>query len=130
MEEGVNYKVGDKLTQNKYSWHRVSNLLFLESPAGVGFSYNTNTSMPYTDGITAVDNLNAILDFFEKFSEYRSHKFWLAGESYAGKYIPQLATSIDHYNAFDAPDGKKIDLRGILVGNGVMQYSTTGHHQV
>ena len=35
--------------------------------------------MVYTDGITAVDNLNAIHDFFEKFSEYRNNKFWLAG---------------------------------------------------
>ena len=29
MEEGVNYTVGDKLVPNPYSWHTVSNLLFL-----------------------------------------------------------------------------------------------------
>ena len=76
--------------------------------------------MPYTDGITATDNLNAILDFFKKFDEYKNNKFWLAGQSYAGKYIPQLAVSIDHYNEYDAPSDKKIDMRGILVGNGIM----------
>ena len=80
--------------------------------------------MQFNDAITATDNLNALLDFFEKFSQYRKNKFFLAGESYAGKYIPQLAVMIDHYNSFEAQDGKKIDMRGILVGNGVMAYNT------
>ena len=68
LEDGVNYKIGDNLTYNKHSWHRASNLLFFESPAGVGYSYNTNTSFQYDDAITATDNMNALLDFFEKFS--------------------------------------------------------------
>ena len=42
LEEGAHYKDGDLLTKNKHSWHRASNLLFFESPAGVGYSYNTN----------------------------------------------------------------------------------------
>lgn len=43
LEDGIDYKVGDNLTENKYSWHKLSNLLFLESPAGVGYSYNLDT---------------------------------------------------------------------------------------
>jgi serine carboxypeptidase-like clade 2 len=88
------------LTPNPYSWHKVSNLLFLESPAGVGYSYNTNTSFTYNDAITANDNMNALLDFFNKFKEYRTNNFWIAGESYAGKYVPDLAVLIDLYNAY------------------------------
>ena len=49
----------------------------------------------YNDAITANDNLNALLDFYNKFKEYRSNNFWIAGESYAGKYIPDLAVLID-----------------------------------
>jgi len=35
--------------------------------------------------------MNALVDFFKKFSDYNSNGFWIAGESYAGKYIPDLA---------------------------------------
>lgn len=79
MEDGVNYKDGDNLTENHYSWHKQSNLLFIESPAGVGYSYNTNTSYQYNDVNTATDNLNAVLDFFQKYPEYRKSPFFIAG---------------------------------------------------
>jgi len=96
----------------------------------VGYSYNTNTSFRHNDATTGNDNLNAVLSFFEKFSEYRKNKFWIAGESYAGKYIPYLATLIDGYNQYRAEEGKKIDFRGILIGNGLMDYGTIQSDQV
>ena len=105
-----------------HSWHKVSNLLFLESPAGVGFSYNLDTSYQYSDPSTAMDNYHAVLDFFNnKFTEYRPNRFWIAGESYAGKYIPDLAVQIDKYNE-DSTVTQKINFKGIMVGNGVMTF--------
>lgn len=35
---GNDYKLGDMLKKNDYSWSNAANLLFLESPAIVGFS--------------------------------------------------------------------------------------------
>jgi carboxypeptidase C (cathepsin A) len=61
-----------------------------------------------------------MLDFFTKYSEYSTNTLWIAGESYAGKYIPDLAFLIDQYNA--KGEGKKVNLKGILVGNGVMSF--------
>jgi serine carboxypeptidase-like clade 2 len=98
LEEGIDYKVGDNLTENKYSWNKLSNLLFLESPAGVGYSINTDQNYRHNDASTAYDSLYAVIDFFTKFSEYRQNIFFIAGESYAGKYIPDLAVLIDTYN--------------------------------
>ncbi len=61
-----------------------------------------------------------MLDFFIKYPELSSNIFWLAGESYAGKYIPDLAYKIDLYNM--QTKSKKINLKGLLVGNGFMSF--------
>lgn len=109
------------MTWNEFSWHNVSNLLFLETPAGVGYSYNLDTKYIYNDSNTAQDNINALNDFFRNYEEYRSNKFFIAGESYAGKYIPDLAVQIDKQNGVNG--SKNINLKGILVGNGIMDFS-------
>ena len=46
----------------------------------------------------------------------------MAGESYAGKYIPDLAVQIVGYNL--RKEGTPINLISILVGNGVMTFDT------
>jgi carboxypeptidase C (cathepsin A) len=118
----VDYKDNDTLIPNPYSWHTVSNLLFLESPAGVGYSYNTDSKLEFNDSLVAKDSLNALVDFFGngKFGEYVRNDFWLAGESYAGKYIPDLAVEIDKYNRGNPI--VTILLKGQLVGNGVITF--------
>lgn len=71
-------------------------MFYLESPGGVGYSYGNLES---GDTETAKDNLIAVIEFFKKFPEYKGVDFYLAGESYAGIYIPTLASEIIDYNA-------------------------------
>lgn len=47
---------------------------------------------------------------------------FITGESYAGKYIPDLAVQIDLHNL--RGEGTAINLLGIIVGNGVMAFDT------
>ncbi|XP_009792407.1 serine carboxypeptidase 24-like [Nicotiana sylvestris] len=112
-------KTGSSLYLNKYSWNKVANILFLESPAGVGFSY-TNTSSDLKDSgdkRTAQDALIFLIRWMSRFPQYKYRDFYISGESYAGHYGPQLAQAIVNYNKkFPHPI---INLKGIIVGNAV-----------
>ncbi|KAB1225987.1 Serine carboxypeptidase 24 [Morella rubra] len=112
-------RTGLSLYLNKYSWNRVANILFLESPAGVGFSY-TNTSSDLKDSgdeRTAQDALVFLIRWMSRFPQYQHREFYLAGESYSGHYVPQLAKRINHYNK--AHKNPAINLKGFIVGNAV-----------
>jgi serine carboxypeptidase-like clade 2 len=109
------------LRLNKFSWNKVANILFLEAPVGVGFSY-TNRSSDLDglgDKITAEDSYTFLLNWFERFPQYKSREFYIAGESYAGHYVPQLSEVIVDRNNLSAKD-KVINLKGFMVGNAVM----------
>ena len=120
LEDGKDYKKGDKLTRNNYTWAKVSNLLFIESPAGVGFSTNDEKDKSINDTITAKDMLQSIVSFRKKFPNLANRDFWISGESYAGKYIPDLAREIDLFNQNNPK--AQIPLKGLLIGNGVMTF--------
>ncbi|KAK1562860.1 hypothetical protein Q3G72_018190 [Acer saccharum] len=95
-----------------------SNMLYVESPIGVGFSYS-NTSSDYilwNDTRTAEDNLRFIVKWLEEFPQYEDSDFFLTGESYAGHYIPQLASLLMEYNK--QPNIiRPIKLKAIALGN-------------
>jgi serine carboxypeptidase-like clade 2 len=111
----------DKLSpsKNPFSWNNNANMLFLESPPGVGFSVNKDPTYNYTDTRTAQDNLLSIVQWFKKFPEFASNKFWISGESYCGMYIPLLASEVLK-NIDKIIEGKLLNFKGILIGNGVM----------
>ncbi|KAG2280599.1 hypothetical protein Bca52824_051819 [Brassica carinata] len=124
-ELGPFYPTGDGrgLRINSMSWNKASNLLFVESPAGVGWSYS-NTSSDYNTGdeTTANDMLVFLLRWFSKFPELKARDFFLTGESYAGHYIPQLADAIHSYNRQSS--GFKINVKGIAIGNPLLKLDT------
>ncbi|KAG5129084.1 hypothetical protein JHK84_035481 [Glycine max] len=94
--------------------YAVANVLFLESPAGVGFSYS-NTTSDYGhsgDKSTAKDAYVFLINWLERFPEYKTRDFYITGESYAGHYVPQLAYTILVNNKFSQ---QKIKLKGIAV---------------
>ncbi|KAL5658443.1 hypothetical protein ACJX0J_031606, partial [Zea mays] len=105
------------LSRNENAWNSEANVLFLESPAGVGFSYS-NTSSDYGksgDQRTADDAFVFLINWLERFPEYKARAFYISGESYAGHYVPQLATAILSHSI--KSESGIINLRAILVGN-------------
>ncbi|KAE9584727.1 putative carboxypeptidase D [Lupinus albus] len=127
MEELGPFRVnsdGKTLNKNRYSWNNAANVLFLESPAGVGFSYSNKSSDYDTSGDrkTSTDNYIFLVNWLERFPEYKKRDFYIAGESYAGHYVPQLAHTILHNNK--KANKTIINLKGIMIGNAVINDET------
>jgi carboxypeptidase C (cathepsin A) len=104
------------LKLNDYAWNTVSNMVFIESPAGVGFSYSDNKDDLTTgDAQTSLDNYNLIQAFLTRFPEYRANDLYITSESYGGHYMPTLAQQIVNQN--NAGVNPKVNFKGFAVGN-------------
>jgi cathepsin A (carboxypeptidase C) len=85
-------------------------VFFLDQPIGTGFSYSSSDE---TVGTTyaASDDVNAFLKIWKsRFPKYKDNAFHIAGESYAGHYIPVFAA--------DALKKGNINLKSVMIGNG------------
>jgi serine carboxypeptidase-like clade 1 len=137
-----------ELRANPAAWTTVANVIFLETPSNVGFSFCGATAaksepcrggtegdsggpIPFqasawTDTSTAKLNYAALQAWYAKFPEYANNPFWIWGESYAGIYVPMLAelilnASASHPAAELGRGGQvAVPLRGIGVGNGCL----------
>lgn len=105
---------------NPYAWNNQANIIWLEQPLGVGFSYGAPEDTDY-DETNVGENLYWFLQgFIEKHPEFSGREFFLTGESYGGHYVPGGAHYIWEQNKLgDAQAGKhRINLQGIAIGNG------------
>lgn len=101
------------LKKRPTAWTKNAHYLVIDQPAGVGFSYGTHTS--FANESVAMDQLyDALRRFYVKYPELLSHPLYIAGQSYAGKYIPQLAMRIIEHNQTTS----RIPLKAILIGDG------------
>jgi carboxypeptidase C (cathepsin A) len=76
---------------NPYSWNNVANMLYVDQPIGVGFSYGSDSD-DVTSTITAAPFVWKLLQaFYSRFPEYTNHNFGLFTESYGGHYGPEFA---------------------------------------
>lgn len=113
--------------ENPYSWNKFANMLYIEQPAGVGYSYcdvkNHPEDCKHDDNSIAKDNLRAILNWFEKYPEFKSNELYISGESYGGIYVPYTSNAIYHHNQIAKTTGEfQPNLKGFMVGNGVTNW--------
>uniref|UniRef100_A0A914PI63 Carboxypeptidase n=1 Tax=Panagrolaimus davidi TaxID=227884 RepID=A0A914PI63_9BILA len=122
-ELGPFYVNSDRKTlyENIYAWNKYANVLAIESPIGVGFSYNVDDPTSYTvgDNLTAQQNHDALADFFNKVQpRYKNRQWFVAGESYAGIYIPTVTRNV--FQSIVAGSFPNPNFGGIAIGNGYM----------
>ena len=108
-----------QLKRNPASWTSLASVVFLEQPAGVGFSKTTDPSELKSNDYTAArDNVLTIREFFKRYPERINNTMYLASESYGGHYIPQLTLAL----LADRELSKNFE--GFLVGNPFTSYGS------
>ena len=133
MQENGPYRIesgAKKFHKSEHGWNRETNLLYIEQPAGVGFSYcNSTKDCTFDDHTSGKDNLSAVLEWYTRFPQFADNELYISGESYGGVYVPYLAHYLVKHNEENAEndDVFKPNIKGFAVGNGVTnwEYDTT-----
>ena len=102
----------------KFNWNQKYNLLFLDNPCGVGFSWSHDECYATDEETVGSDLADAITKFYDLFPDLLESELFITGESYAGKYVPAFAYTLFTRNQ-DASN-QYINLKGISIGDGAM----------
>ncbi|KAF8494769.1 Alpha/Beta hydrolase protein [Gautieria morchelliformis] len=108
---------GPRFNPNRWSEH--FNLLALDHPIGVGYSYGTKVNNSRS---AALDVYDFLQKFFQLYPELQKNKFVISGGSYGGVYAPNIASVIHEENkAIEKGNGKPgavhINLESIMLSN-------------
>lgn len=119
---------------NPHSWNANASVLFIDQPAGVGFS-TIKAGTPYVrSDIEAAENLQAFLRiFFDRvFPSKAKLPMHLAAESYGGHYAPITIKHILDSRENNSPDAFWGDIKSIALVNALVEplQSTIGHYQL
>lgn len=131
--------------RNPWAWNNNATMIFLDQPVGVGYSYVDWANKSRTDkppkrvfsAESAAKDASAFLHLLAMHMGKEIFKgngetfpsFHIAGESYAGRYIPLLANQIveDNHKIAKHPEIniEPLPLASVLIGNGI----TSPQHQ-
>ena len=107
----------NKVKARKYSWHLNHNLIYIDNPVGTGFSFVDKDEGYARNEVDVGKNLyEGLQQFFTLFPALQKNKFFVTGESYAGKYVPAVCHTIHKKNGAAK---LKINLHGMAIGNGL-----------
>jgi len=100
---------------NPFSWNTRANVMFVDQPAGTGFS--TGPESDSNEAMVSRDMDAFLRAFFYKYQRFRYNRFFIFGESYAGHYVPATAHRVWANNMKNVQP--RINLAGVGVGNGM-----------
>ena len=122
-----------KPVPNPYSWTNLTNVVYVDQPAGTGFSPGPST---VNDEEDVAAQFNSWFKHFVDTFDLHGRKVYITGESYAGMYVPYIADAM-----LNEEDTTYFNLKGIQINDpsinsdSVMMYCTLPliyliiHHQ-
>uniref|UniRef100_A0A0E0R841 Uncharacterized protein n=1 Tax=Oryza rufipogon TaxID=4529 RepID=A0A0E0R841_ORYRU len=100
------------------TWTKVSNIIFVDSPIGAGFSYAATMEGSKSSDTKTVKQLYIFLrKWLHDHPQFLLSPLYIGGDSYSGIIVPTLALAIDESN--DSGDKPILNLMGYVAGNPV-----------
>ncbi|KAK1835437.1 carboxypeptidase [Podospora conica] len=96
-----------KPVANPWSWHTLTNIVYIEQPVGTGFSKGPATATSETE--VAEQFMGFWKNFVDTFA-LQGYKVYITGESYGGMYCPYIADAF-----INANDTTYFDVSGVLM---------------
>ncbi|PQE22949.1 carboxypeptidase cpdS protein [Rutstroemia sp. NJR-2017a BBW] len=102
---------------NPYSWTNLTNMVWIDQPVSTGFSPGNALVNDETDVAT---QFNAFWkNFIDTFS-MQGYKVYITGESYAGQYIPYIASAMLDHN-----DTTYYNVKGVQINDPSINHDDT-----
>ncbi|XP_023764750.1 serine carboxypeptidase-like 17 isoform X1 [Lactuca sativa] len=99
-----------------HSWTKVANIIFLDQPAGTGFSYAKSRDAYITnDTLSSMHGYDFLRKWLVDHPKFLNNPFYLGGESYMGIVGPMIIQEI--YKGNEVGEGPKINIKGYMLGN-------------
>ena len=102
-------------TARKTTWIQKTNVLFIDSPVGAGFSYVTDP-VAYTRNVTQIadDLLVVFKAFLKNLTIFEDAPFYIFGESYGGKMAAEFGQRL--YETIERKE-IKCNFKGVALGD-------------
>lgn len=99
---------------NPWSWHHLSNVIWVDQPVGTGYDIGTPT---YHNETQVADQFRGFWKNFVDTFDLHGYEVYITGESYAGLYCPYVAGGM-----VDQHDTDYFNISGMLVYDGVLDW--------
>lgn len=105
------------LVYNPYAWTKVSNIIFLDSPVGTGFSFSQHpTGYETGDKSWSIHAAIFLRKWFVDHQEFLSNPLYIAGDSYAGKVVPLVLHHLLN-DGCESGERPTFNIQGYMIGN-------------
>lgn len=119
-----------EVVENPHRLSKKYNLLAIDNPVGSGFSYTNDGAYVKSEEEMRQQFVQGLRNFFLLHPELLKHPLWVTGESYAGKYIPNIVHELHTQIAADRETKgqlAQLTLKGMIIGNGL--YNATASYR-
>ncbi|KAL0453707.1 UNVERIFIED_CONTAM: Serine carboxypeptidase-like 18, partial [Sesamum latifolium] len=104
------------LKLNEYGWTKAANIIFIDQPAGAGYSYTKTLESSLTNDTTAArQTYDFLRKWFINHPKYLENPLYIFGESYGGILVPLVVNEI--CNGAEARDKPVLNMKGYGLGN-------------